>query len=721
MKLSNLRITLRLWLLVGLPLIGLTIVFIGDAVQVKGEMMKAREVKLRHVVEAAHGVLEHFAAESMAGRLSETDAKASAISTIKRMRYDKIEYLWINDLGKPAPTMIMHPTVPALDGKVLGEARFNRATSLKGGNSEIAEPLDNANLFATFVTVVERFGDGFVTYVWPKPKQGGGITDELFPKLSYVKGFAPWGWLIGSGVYVDDVDAAYRVELLQRAILLAVVLAVVGILGWRVGQGIGHDMGTLRRKMGQLASGDLEIPFPEVERRDEIGDMAQAMEVFRVKLVEGRYLAGLQEQQQAEREKAAQAQGQLIEEFNTKIVEVITTVIASAGQLEVNAQTMTHVSDETGLRTSAVAAASEEAAANVETVAAASEELAASSREIAAQVERASIIAQNAASEAATTDQLVRGLAEAATKIGDVVKLINDIASQTNLLALNATIEAARAGEAGKGFAVVANEVKHLANQTANATEEIGAQIASVQRQTDRAVTAISGIASTIREMDEVSGAIANAVEEQGAATQEITRNIQEAHSGTSEVARNVVEVSNGSRHASHAAQAVFAASRDLSREAEAMRAVADDFLIRLQSGGATLEWGAAWMTGNEVIDADHKMLVQYVNDLSRAMHRGEGRNVVSDILAKLVQYTRDHFAREEMIWRNGGLSSFAQHQSIHAKLVVEVEAIQNDFVAGKATLTADLMSFLREWLINHVFKADKAGVKEIGAQARAS
>jgi methyl-accepting chemotaxis protein len=217
--------------------------------------------------------------------------------------------------------------------------------------------------------------------------------------------------------------------------------------------------------------------------------------------------------------------------------------------------------------------------------------------------------------------------------------------------------------------------------------------------------------------MDAVSGAIAAAIEEQGAATQEITRNIQEAHAGTSEVARNIIDVSNGAQESSQTAQAVFSAARDLSREAESMRAVADDFLVRLQSGGATLEWGPAWLTGHAAIDADHKMLVQYVNELSHAMHAGEGRTIASDILGKLVQYTHDHFAREEAIWQKGGLASFSQHQRIHADLVAKVDAFQREFLAGKATLTADLMSFLREWLIEHVFKTDKAGALEISGQ----
>jgi methyl-accepting chemotaxis protein len=214
---------------------------------------------------------------------------------------------------------------------------------------------------------------------------------------------------------------------------------------------------------------------------------------------------------------------------------------------------------------------------------------------------------------------------------------------------------------------------------------------------------------------------IASAVEQQGAATQEISRNIQAANTCTGEVARNVTGVSEDARQTSTMAESVFNAAQDLARQAESMRAVADNFLVRLQSGGATLEWGPAWFTFHPVIDADHKMLVQYVNELNQAMLEGKGHDVATDVLAKLVDYTRDHFAREEVIWREGGLASLNQHEQTHSALIIKVRQFQRDFAEGKATLTTELMSFLREWLINHVFKTDKIAVKEIKARANAS
>ncbi len=522
------------------------------------------------------------------------------------------------------------------------------------------------------------------------------------------------GLLAVAGAALLHLPDAHVLGLAAASALVVIGLCVSAV------RGLSGSLARLLEDIGRIAAGDACVGSSD--RRDEIGAIARALSALGETVARSRSTCQPGPASPAEQEQAPARQGGLIDEFNGKMVGVIETVMTSVAKLEANAQELSAVADQTGRQATAVAAASEQAAAGVQTVAAASEELATSSREIAHQVERASMIAQSAATEAHNSDHLVRGLAEAAERIGNVVKLINDIAGQTNLLALNATIEAARAGEAGKGFAVVANEVKHLANQTARATGEISSQVGEVQQRTAQAVDAIGRISTVIQEMDQIAGSIAAAVEEQGAATREITRNIHEAHSGTAEVARNVAGVSAGASQSSGAASEVLKSAKDLTGEAEAMRAAADNFLIRLQSGGATLEWGPAWISGHPVIDADHKMLVQYVNDLNDAMLKGVGREIATDILGKLVRYTVDHFAREEAVWTRAGLDSLAQHKRAHADLVEKVGRFQKDFEAGRATLTTDLMAFLREWLINHVLKSDKAGVRQIqGAAARSA
>ena len=369
-------------------------------------------------------------------------------------------------------------------------------------------------------------------------------------------------------------------------LIVALMALVLGsLVTWLLARGISKPLTSITEVIHQLAQGNLEISPPFTEKMDEVGQIARSTEVFRQGLIQARALSAQRELEQEEKEKGRKAQLRLVEEFNGRISDVIDTVINSAKQLEKSAQTMAQVSEQTGQQTVAAAMASEEAASNVQTVAAASEELAASSREIAGQMARASEVTRSAASEATATDQLVYGLTDAASKIGDIVKLINDIAGQTNLLALNATIEAARAGDAGKGFAVVANEVKSLANQTAKATDEITTQIGAVQQKTQEAAIAVRDIATTIQQIDGISGAIAAALEEQGTATREITRSAQQAHAGTAEVAHNVAGASGGAKQSSKSADSVLLASRNLTQISESMRALADDFIIRLQSG----------------------------------------------------------------------------------------------------------------------------------------
>ena len=302
------------------------------------------------------------------------------------------------------------------------------------------------------------------------------------------------------------------------------------LLAFLLGRGLSRPLAAITAVMNRLSGGEIDVTIPGSDRRDELGTMAGAVDVFRRSMIEARSMRETQEasKQQAELEKKA-LQRQMADRFETDVKSVVAAVAQATTDMQRVAGEITTSVNGTSQRAAAAAAASDEASGSVSTVAAATEELASSVAEIGRQVTHSSQVAESAVVKAGQTTEMVSSLASAAEKIGDVLRLIGAIASQTNLLALNATIEAARAGEAGRGFAVVASEVKELASQTAKATEEIAGQVAAIQSATGDCVTAIGGISDTIREISGIATTIAAAVEQQDSATREIARSVQQA------------------------------------------------------------------------------------------------------------------------------------------------------------------------------------------------
>ena len=363
------------------------------------------------------------------------------------------------------------------------------------------------------------------------------------------------------------------------------VLALAVVIGLILAVRLSRPILKITRVMNTLSSGNTAVDVPGTGRRDEIGQMAAAVQVFKSNMQESDRLRREQDElkAQAEVEKKA-AMHRMADEFEASVKGVVQIVSSSATKVQASAQSMSATAEETSRQSNVVKGASQEASHNVDAVASATEELATSVNEISRRVNEASQMSTRAVEQASETDARVTSLAEAAQKIGDVVQLINDIANQTNLLALNATIEAARAGDAGKGFAVVASEVKNLATQTAKATEDITAQIDSIQAATGGAVEAIRGISATIGHVNEIATSVAAAVEEQDAATKEIARNVQQASARTGEVSSSIAAVTEAAGETGHASSEVLHAAGDLAEQADRLRSQVDSFLSRVKA-----------------------------------------------------------------------------------------------------------------------------------------
>ncbi|MBN8986963.1 MAG: MCP four helix bundle domain-containing protein [Rhizobiales bacterium] len=382
----------------------------------------------------------------------------------------------------------------------------------------------------------------------------------------------------GDKAAADAADSYATAFMMLAVILGAAVIIGIGVSFYLV-RDVSTGIASIVTPMQALGKGDLSAEVPHQGEKTEIGAMADTLQVFKEALIAKKAAdeaAALDAEAKIERGRRVDG---ITRNFESLIGEIVQTVSSASTQLEASAGTLSKTAERSQSLTTAVAAASEEASTNVQSVASATEELSSSVNEISRQVQESARMATDAVGQARVTNDRVSELSKAASRIGDVVELINTIAGQTNLLALNATIEAARAGEAGRGFAVVASEVKALAEQTAKATGEIGQQIAGIQAATQDSVTAIKEISGTIEKLSEISSTIAAAVEEQGAATQEISRNVQQAAQGTQQVSSNITDVQRGATETGSASSQVLSAAQMLSGDSTRLKVEVAKFL----------------------------------------------------------------------------------------------------------------------------------------------
>ncbi|MCK1386462.1 methyl-accepting chemotaxis protein [Bradyrhizobium sp. 21] len=560
--LSHLKIRTKLTSMVCLAALTVTAIIAGSAFLSKSRMMEDRVQQMKTAVDMLYSLAQSVQDDVTAGKLAQADAKAQFHMRGRRMSFN-------GGQGYPVvynadTSLLVNGANQQLEGKITGAVDSN--------GIKIADAIITAGN--------QNLQGGVTSYLYPRPGQTEPVRKTVFARK-----FAPWDATISYGLYVDDIDADVRALTLELAAIGVGLMLLMATLSWLIARDVLGALDRQKTRMQEISEGAIDTPVEETGRGDEIGRMAETLEVLRQTALTARTLEAEQvaTKTRSEQEKR-DALIALADRFDASVGQLVGLMASGSGELETTAKSMSSTAEGTNRRAAVVGSAATEASQRVQTVAAAAEELSSSITEISRQVAQSAEVTGRAVDSARRTDTIVRALSDGAQQIEHVAELISSIAAQTNLLALNATIEAARAGEAGRGFAVVASEVKSLASQTAEATREIGDKIAQIQGATKEAVDAIGGITATIEEVSRIATSIGAAIEEQGAATAEIARSVSQTAEATKEVTTNIGGVGTAANETGNAAGMVLAAASNLSKQAEQLSGEVGTFLAGVRA-----------------------------------------------------------------------------------------------------------------------------------------